>query len=264
MEEQAENYNELFPEGSYKHPFPLTLCCKDWDYKGGEFVENCRKGMYGFMAWTVLLPCAKALLYLIEYAAGSSPPAEVELLFSTFCGVITFLTSSWGLWCLFNLVHEAGLQGGPLAPAEPFPKFYAIKGVVFITTWQALALHVFFAWYFTVRVPTSDDEHSTLATEISSGTLMCVEMFFFAIVHWYAFPPPKRDAGARADIPKNLPKLFAQESVINDTIPIIREVAQLGREVAQTWITIALTIWWVILLLVGILVAVVVVKRSCM
>ena len=80
----------------------------------------------------------------------------------------------------------------------------------------------------------------------------------------YAFPPPKRDPGARVNIRKNVPKLFAQESVINDTVPIIREVAQLGREVAQTWITIALTVWWVILLLVGILVAVVVVKRSDM
>jgi len=70
-----------------------------------------------------------------------------------------------------------------LAWCRPFPKFLCIKGVVFMTFWQGLALSVL-AEFTDVSGEGDRDEWAKSAQNF----LICLEMLLFSIAHFYCFP----------------------------------------------------------------------------
>ncbi|KAL3780022.1 hypothetical protein HJC23_011818 [Cyclotella cryptica] len=83
-----------------------------------------------------------------------------------------------------------------LAWCQPFNKFLTIKGVVFMTFWQGLAISVFFHFN---KHDNSDDDSNDNSTIPSANTiqhiLICMEMLFFSIAHWCVFPAEEWEDG---------------------------------------------------------------------
>lgn len=67
---------------------------------------------------------------------------EGDLSFSygyVYVAIIRNLSQCWALYCLVLFYHATA---EPLAPIKPFPKFVAIKLVVFATFWQAIVIDI--------------------------------------------------------------------------------------------------------------------------
>lgn len=82
-----------------------------------------------------------------------------------------------GLLKFYHSVHN------DLAWCRPWPKFLTIKGVVFLTFWQGLAILIL------VNLDTStSNEDPTARGHRYQNTLICCEMLLFSLTHWCVFP----------------------------------------------------------------------------
>jgi hypothetical protein len=79
-----------------------------------------------------------------------------------------------------------------LAWCRPFAKFLCIKGVVFMTFWQGLAISLLAS---TTDVGGND---SAVWAKSAQNFLICLEMLLFSIAHFYTFPTNEWEEGYRA------------------------------------------------------------------
>ena len=77
-----------------------------------------------------------------------------------------------------------------LAWCNPFPKFMCIKGVVFMTFWQGMAIAILARVVYDVEDPVEWSKRA-------QNFLVCVEMLFFAIAHCFVFPTEEWKSGYR-------------------------------------------------------------------
>ncbi|TDH70083.1 hypothetical protein CCR75_006374 [Bremia lactucae] len=107
-----------------------------------------------------------------------------------FYGYVCFILSAsqtWALYCLLLFFHGAHDE---LQPMRPWPKFLAIKAIIFFTYWQSILISMLVSvgvisakWH--IGCPDCWD-----AQKIASALndfVICVEMLGFAIAHHYAF-----------------------------------------------------------------------------
>jgi len=89
---------------------------------------------------------------------------------------------------------------GDLAWCTPFPKFLTIKGVVFLTFWQGLAIRI----GLSIENSRADDDSRLSGVEIGrkavqiQNVVICLEMLFFSITHWCVFPAEEWQPGFEA------------------------------------------------------------------
>jgi hypothetical protein len=83
------------------------------------------------------------------------------------------------IYCLVLFYYATCKRSDILLPCKPFWKFIAVKGLVFGTFFQDIAISA----YFLLR-PTQEPAVQSAV----KATLMCVEMLIFALLHAWAFP----------------------------------------------------------------------------
>jgi hypothetical protein len=130
----------------------------------------------------------------------------------------------WALYCLVLLYNATKRE---LAPIRPLPKFIAIKAVVFLTFWQALAIEI--AAHIGLIKPAELSTYDT--DDLAAGLqnfLICLEMFFAAILHAYAFPP--RDymdpSMPSAGFLNNIRVMFDVGDVVTDVHGLVSDTLQ--------------------------------------
>jgi hypothetical protein len=111
---------------------------------------------------------------------------------------VTVFLAFRGLIKFYHIVRDE------LRWCQPFSKFMAIKGIVFLTFWQGLAISIFVNFNLnqdsgsngnsgssanddTVSYDSDDQTPLERAAEIQS-ILICMEMLLFSIAHWCVFP----------------------------------------------------------------------------
>jgi hypothetical protein len=101
------------------------------------------------------------------------------------------------MYCLVLLYRATREE---LAPISPFYKFASVKAIIFFSFWQSVLI-AFLVNRGIIRVnwidPTWSDYDKADCANAIQEFLICVEMFFFAILHLYAFPADeyKADGG---------------------------------------------------------------------
>lgn len=71
---------------------------------------------------------------------------------------------------------------------NPFAKFLCIKGVVFMTFWQSIVISFIAHAVYRRQADVNEEYDATEWSKQAQSFLVCLEMFFFAIVHIFVFP----------------------------------------------------------------------------
>eukprot|EP01111_Echinosteliopsis_oligospora_P015484 TRINITY_DN6141_c0_g1_i1.p1 TRINITY_DN6141_c0_g1~~TRINITY_DN6141_c0_g1_i1.p1 ORF type:complete len:448 (-),score=90.26 TRINITY_DN6141_c0_g1_i1:54-1397(-) len=146
---------------------------------GPTFYRRCLQGILQY----VLVKPAMALLAAVLQASGKYGDGE----FTWHKGylyilIINNISVSIALYYLALFYNSLKLE---LKPHSPVLKFMVIKGVIFFTFWQSVAIVV--AGWIGI-IPSSNLYSETDVAFFINGSLVCFEMLIAAIGHTYAFP----------------------------------------------------------------------------
>ena len=201
------------------HIWPLSLFLKA-PRMGEPFLRLCRHGVINYV---VVRPVTSAAAFIAEangvYGEGQILNPWVAYPYLVF---INNLSQAWAMYCLILLYKVMYRE---LAPIRPFWKFVSVKAVVFFSFWQSMAIAVLVK---TGVIPVdngqswaSDYDAAALANAIQAFCI-CIEMFFAAIAHAYAFPPEEYNIGQTPVAPRkfteNVIELFDVRDVYRDIV----------------------------------------------
>lgn len=167
--------------GQQEHLWPFKWVLRPW-IMGAGFLRKVKRGV---MNYVIIRPITTLLAFLLQSIGklheGNLSPAYAYFWLSTANAV----SQLWALYCLV-ILYKASRED--LAGIKPFLKFACIKSVIFLTYWQGIAVAAlvelgFIAAWFGVE---EGDSVEKLTTRLQSF-IICVEMFFAAIVHCFAF-----------------------------------------------------------------------------
>jgi len=104
-----------------------------------------------------------------------------------------------------------------LAWCNPFPKFICIKGVVFMTFWQGMTIHIIAKFIYQVENPVDWSRRV-------QNFVICLEMLFFAVAHVFVFPTEEWKPGYR---PKERVKGKLGDNIgINDFVKDVKHMVK--------------------------------------
>ena len=171
--------------------------------------------------YVVTRPLTTALAFVSE-ANGVYGDGQIlnPLVAYPYLALINNVSQAWAMYCLiifYRATHEE------LAPIRPFYKFCTVKAVVFLSFWQGqtLLFMVKMQWIKVSQRETKTDYDAAEVATAMQEFLICVEMFFAAIAHSYAFPPSEYFG---AQIPKerrmidNIADMFDLRDVYHDVL----------------------------------------------
>ena len=147
---------------------------------------------------------------------------KLNLYFTIIQNVSIFLAFA-GLLKFYHAVDKE------LSWCKPFAKFLCIKGVVFMTFWQGLAI--------TILASTRHNAQSRTQWAASAQNfLVCLEMLLFSIAHYYTYPPDEWTENYQEKMKKRqrIDRHFGDSLALNDFLSdlklIIRYVTNTQEE----------------------------------
>ncbi|CAI5741521.1 unnamed protein product [Hyaloperonospora brassicae] len=165
------------------HVFPFC-CVRPWSM-GGKFLQQTTVGILQYIPIKLLM----SIVMLVTSLAGVYGEGELMnpcVSYGYVCLILS-LSQTWALYCLLLFFHGAHEE---LQPMRPWPKFLAIKAIIFFTYWQSVMISMLVSvgvisakWH--IGCPDCWD-----AQKIASALndfVICVEMLGFAVAHHYAF-----------------------------------------------------------------------------
>ena len=168
-----------------RHIWPVSAFL-DFPRMGEPFLRLCRHGVINYV---VMRPLTTALAFVSE-ANGVYGDGQIlnPLVAYPYLALLNNVSQAWAMYCLiifYRATHEE------LAPIRPFYKFCTVKAVVFLSFWQGqtLLFMVKMQWIKVSQRETKTDYDAAEVATAMQEFLICVEMFFAAIAHSYAFPP---------------------------------------------------------------------------
>lgn len=164
------------------------------------FFTHCK---FGILQYVLLKFVCSFMAVILEsfhlYKEGDFTPKGGYL----YICIITNTSQCWALYCLILFYYATHNE---LSPIRPVGKFLSVKALVFFTWWQSVGISIL---YQMDMLPHYTDSKLTVKLspeDVAKGIqdyLICIEMFFAAIVHTLVFPhteysPQAVQARARA------------------------------------------------------------------
>lgn len=219
----AGPHKEVPPEDpNHKHSHHLFPCCylPEWSMEplnGGQafdtshFAANCRFGVLQYVVLKVLTSIATFILVLLDVYGEGEFRRDVGY---PYCALVYNVAQLWAMYCLVLFYHTYLRE---LAPYRPFPKFCAIKAVVFFAFWQSVVI----AGFVSNNIIRKPAESLYTSQEISAGLqdlIIAIEMFFAAWFHLYAFSHQdyKRDGAEKLSVFAMIATIFDVTDVAVD------------------------------------------------
>lgn len=236
------------------HMWPVHYFQKPWAM-GIDFFWQCKKGILNYV---ILRPLMSAVS-LIANAFDSREAGNRGLDFRhpyVYTTIVNNFSQTWALYCLVLMFKATKDE---LSPIRPFAKFAVVKAVVFLSFWQSVLVQLVAWWKPSIfggdwnTWSKDQQEHDHKRTdynkdEVAAGFqnfLICIEMFFAALAHAYAFPPKDyMDPGwtLKSGFVYSLRIMFDVRDVVDDVEDVVNDtvhrtahnIHEAGR---QTWST---------------------------
>lgn len=172
--------------------FEICGCCVPEPYPSNwaladAILTQCQAFALQFVLFRPLTTIGVVVCTQLGYYGAGDGPADYRSpqFWFTVIQNISIFTAFAGLLKFYHAVDSE------LAWCRPFAKFLCIKGVVFMTFWQGLAIST---------VATMTDAGGDDAEEWAKSAqnfLICIEMLAFSIAHFYCFPTDEWQEGYR-------------------------------------------------------------------
>lgn len=236
------------------HIWPVQYFLNPWPM-GVDFFWQCKKGILNYV---ILRPLMSAVS-LISNAFDSREAGNRGLDFRhpyIYTTIVNNFSQTWALYCLVLMFKATKDE---LSPIRPFAKFAVVKAVVFFSFWQSVAIQLVAWWkpsFFGGHWNTwgkDQGEHDHKRSdynkdEVAAGFqnfLICIEMFFAALAHAYAFPPKDYfdpSWTVKSGFVYSLRVMFNVRDVVDDVEDVVQDtmhrtahnIHEAGR---QTWST---------------------------
>lgn len=162
-----------------QHLFPFCAL-PPWTM-GKMLISRCKQGA---LSYTVVRIITTVLAFCTELAGKYD---EGNLSFKTAWSYIVVINNCSQVWALYCLVLFYKAAHEELKPIKPFGKFLCIKLVVFASFWQGVLIAIL------VKVGVISAKHAWdfyTVEDVANGIqnfIICLEMFIFAIAHYYVF-----------------------------------------------------------------------------
>lgn len=178
----ARHADHLTPPFRLFGCFEICGCCVPEPYENNRALADaillqCQVFALQFVFFRPVTTTGMVVLGKLEYyGAGDSPKDwRSPQFWLTIVQNISIFVAFTGLLKFYHAVDS------DLAWCRPFAKFLCIKGVVFMTFWQGLAI--------SVLAETTDfgGEDAEGWAKSAQNFLICLEMLLFSIAHFYCF-----------------------------------------------------------------------------
>ncbi|UZJ51936.1 hypothetical protein CBS101457_001256 [Exobasidium rhododendri] len=201
------------------HPFPVSLFFSPLDISDPYTFLGLKRGVLQYVQIKPILAVLTVVLKSFgKYHDGKLAVNNGYTWISATYNISVFLS----LYCLG--MFWSGLSED-LAPFRVSSKFLCIKGIIFFSFWQGLAISVAVAANWITQIgPVRDEQYMSLALQ---DMLICLEMPFFALGHAYAFSS-KDYIDPFSSFQSRLPAYYAVRDsigmfdVISDSLTTIR------------------------------------------
>lgn len=224
----------LIEKEPMRHLFPFCFLRK-WEM-GPEFLSKTKCGVLSFaVVKTLLAILAFVLEGFGEYNEGDLDPQTAYF----WVTMINNCSCSWALYCLvqfYQTFKEDLVERG----VRPLPKFLCIKLVLFFSFWQSVGIAALVKGGVIKQQEgwTNGYTVASVATGLQDF-IICIEMFFAAIWHVYAFSHEEfMDPDQRTHLTfcQKFKTLFDVSDVRRDVYAHVREV---GGDVVDGAIVVA-------------------------
>jgi hypothetical protein len=162
------------------------------------FFVKCKFGVLQYVLLKFVSAVAVMILELKGWYREGNFSAKGGYLYICF---LTNMSQCWALYCLIFFYYATHNE---LSPIRPVGKFLSVKALVFFTWWQSVVIAIL---YQLDMIPHYQAGNGAWTQEdVAKGIqdyLICIEMFFAAVVHVFVFPhteysPQAVEARARA------------------------------------------------------------------
>ncbi|QIX00691.1 hypothetical protein AMS68_006208 [Peltaster fructicola] len=161
------------------HLWPLNHCLAKVDISDPHTFLGIKRGILQYVWIKPILAIATVAMKATGTFKDGTLSADSGYMWT---GIIYNVSICWSLYdlALFWVCMSDDLQ-----PFRPMPKFLCIKGIIFASWWQGFFLSILVSLG---AIPSVGGGYTAdnLAAAIQDA-LICFEMPFFALSHWYAF-----------------------------------------------------------------------------
>jgi len=151
--------------------------------------------------------CSFAFDQSKHYASGSSYDYKMPQFYIMLIQNLSVFTAVTGLVKFYNATYQ------DLKWCRPWPKFMAVKGIVFMTFWQGLVISIL------ANVANVVEDDTEKWARQAQDFLICLEMLLFSIAHIYVFPTEEWEEGYR---PVTVDTKFGDNIALRDFVQDLR------------------------------------------
>jgi hypothetical protein len=162
-----------------QHLWPLNHVLPKVDISDPHTFLSIKRGILQYAWLKPILALAAIIMKATETYQEGYIGAGSGYLWSGIIYNISVTLSLYSLGLFWVCMHK------DLTPFRPVPKFLCIKLIIFASYWQGFFLSIL---VFLGAIP--DDVQGYTSDNLAAAiqdALICVEMPFFAVAHWYAF-----------------------------------------------------------------------------
>lgn len=157
------------------HPFPVSLLYSPIDVSDPFTYLALKRGILQYVQLKPLLTAITLILKITGTYRDGSIEADGGYFYISMATNASVTLSLYCLVLFWRATHD------DLLPFRPMPKFLCVKGIIFFSFWQGLAVSILVA-IGVVRSTRFPTEMLSLAIQ---DTIICFEMPFFAFMHMY-------------------------------------------------------------------------------
>ncbi|KAF9255407.1 DUF300-domain-containing protein [Marasmius fiardii PR-910] len=200
-------------------PFPVNFFKREIDVSDPYTFLFLKRGILQYVQVKPILAIVTMILKALNKYNEGDLRANSGYLYISIVYNFSICLSLYCLAMFWVCVHE------DIKPFRPVPKFLCVKGILFFSFWQSIAISILVAAGVITKLgPYTDNESISLGL---TDCLICVEMPLFAIAHQFAFSHTDfidRDKSFIARMPfyRAFRDAFGAVDVVEDTKSTLR------------------------------------------